>query len=267
MDDRPANTFRVAVVPTDDSATQKLRKAIEVAGFKPGEGERQVEWVVGQLAGALRVYLWMSGRDPDTPEGERRLLEENLRKARAQNPQFKYAVLEPRKKAPNEGKRLAGFIKALKAAREHWRELELDTQTGLGLPGYEWRPRADGAAEFVNVDPLQALIERAERIKKERIGGRPKDEALEALLKSIVWEWWCVFVEDPRDSPRAGITYSGNATNDADRYAGPLLDFTCAVLKSHEIPCVRSALGRRLYDLVTKTWQMSRRENPPEKAN
>lgn len=267
MDDKPP-TIRIGAVPADRHATEKLRAAVERAGFKPGADEGQVEWVLGRLAGALSVYLWMSGRDPDTPEGQRRLLEQNLRKAREQNPQFNYADLEPEKPVPTEGKHVAGFIKALKAAREHWRKLEPDTQAGLGLPRAEWQPRPNGAAEFVNVDPLQAVIERAEQIKKERIGGRPKDEALEGLLKSIVWEWWCVFVKNPLDSPRAGITYSGSATNDADRYGGPLLEFACAVLKSHDVPYNgRSALGRRLNTLVTETWQMSRRDNPPAKTN
>ncbi len=183
---------------------------------------------------AQRLSLGERAR-PRHARGQRRLLAQDLRKARAENPQFKYADEEPEKPVPTEGKHLTGFIKAPKAARERWRALAPDTQVGSGHRG----PMAagpNGAAEFVKVDPLQEVIERAEQIKKERVGGRPKDEALEGLLKIIVWVWWCVFVTDPRDSPRAGITYSGNAANDADRYGGPLLEFACAVLKSHDVP-------------------------------
>lgn len=271
MDDKP-QTIRVGVTPADHTTAEKLRAAIERAGFKQGDDEGQIERVLDTLLGALRLYLATIGRDPDnpSPEEERRQLEEQIRKARRENPQFKYADLEPVPIVPTIGKRLTGFIKALKAAREQWRALseEPEIQTALGLPRYEIRKHADsGAEEYIDVDPLQAIIERAERIKKERIGGRPKNEALNGLLKSIVWEWWCVFVENPRDSPRAGITYSGNAVNDADRYGGDLLKFTCDVLKSHDIPYTRSALGRRLHVFATQTWLMSRHENPPAKTN
>ncbi|MFZ0550742.1 MAG: hypothetical protein WAM21_08040 [Steroidobacteraceae bacterium] len=244
---------------------EKLRVAIEHAGFKPGAEEFEREWAFGRLSGAFTVYLWESGRDPDTPEGERRLRAEALRKARAEG-SFQYADEEP-DPAPTEGKHLTGLIKAAKALREHWLALPSEIQMAVDLSPLKILEHPNGAVEFLPVDPLQDIIEKAEQIKKERTGGRPKDQALEHLLKVIVWVWWCAFVTDPRDSPRAGITYSGNAANDADRYGGPLLEFACDVLKSHDVPCVRSALGRRLHVFVTQTWQMSRRENPPAKAN
>ena len=265
MDDKPSTVRVGATALVDRAAAEKLRAAIEAAGFKPGGDEGQVEWVFGRLAGALSVYLFLSGRGPDTPEGERRLLEKQIREARKQNPQFQYTDLEPEPAAPNEGESLTRFIKALGRAREHWGALEPETQEALGLSRFYWKDHADGSRELVSADPLQVIVERAERVKQERTGGRPRNEALDTLLKSIVWEWWCVFVEDPRDSPRAGVTYSGNAAD--NRVGGPLFKFTCAVLKSHDIPYTPSALGRRLHVFVTQTWQMSRHENPPAKAN
>jgi hypothetical protein len=223
---------------SDDERRERLARAIERARFARGTAEGQSEWAHDRIASALAVYMWQCGQD---------------------------AALGPPPRT--EGKHLVGVIKAAKALREHLHALPADVQIALGVPPGEFQQDAD-AQSFVALDPLKELVEKAERMQQQRKGGRPSNEALEALLLAITVQWRCAFDPEPENNPLLGIVYHGNAPDDAERYTGPLLDFAVDILHGQGIRYgVRSALGRRLYDLMMKKWEMSRHENPPSKSH
>ena len=62
---------------------EKLAAAIDRAGFAPRSDEEQRDAALNRLTNAISLYLWKSGRDPDTPEGVRRLVAEAPRTLRA----------------------------------------------------------------------------------------------------------------------------------------------------------------------------------------
>jgi hypothetical protein len=228
------------------------------------------------LAPALDVYNWKAGRDPDTPEGQRRLVEE-LRASRAgakdntgPRPTAPEAVQEievlpnrPQElERPRKKQHRTRLSKALEELRERWRALPFETQRKIGLPPGEFQEHPDGTKAFVPLEPSDAdLIAAVDRI--HGAPGRPEDASLD-LLKVIVELW-------PDYSPDRGIVRHGSADYFDERYAGPMLDFTLQLLDSHAIPYrSRGAIGERLYDLAIELElrpKKSRQEKPPPKSH
>jgi hypothetical protein len=223
---------------SEDERHTRLTQAVSRARFPIGPGEGQSEWVHGALTDALMLYTWKTGNDPGFSPPPR-----------------------------TERKHLLGVIKSAEALRHHLRALSVEDQMALGVPPAEVRREPDGTHVVVPHDPLQDIIDRTNRMQQQRAGGRPSNDALDGLLLVITVQWRCAFDPDPLSNPFLGIVYHGNATNDAQRYKGPLLDFALDVLKSQGIPSVRSAVGRRLYDLMGGKWGMRRHENPPSKSH
>jgi hypothetical protein len=128
--------------------------------------------------------------------------------------------------------------------RDRISELDAFTQLRLGVLVHD------------RENPLNRIITVASSIKDDlRKGGRPRNKELDSLLICLSVLWMCEF-------DRRGITRSGSSR---DIYRGPLLDFIEDIFKTQNATYQvlanesrriqyggRSALGKRLYGLITK---------------
>ena len=239
--------------------------------------------LLADLASALAGYDWKAGRDPDTPAGQRRTIEQLLAKRPDHiggspppiTPENAHEVAElrewlrrferprsserPGSKTTKRAARLTKAADVIKELRERWRALPLEIQLKIGLPSGEIQKDPDGTETFVPLEPSDAdLVAAAERI--HGMPGRPRDEPLDDLLKVLV-ECYSDYSQDRGIARRGGVEHS-------ERYHGPLLDFALDLLETHAIRYhSRGALGERLYKIADNWWKKSRQNKHSQKPH